>query len=326
MEYTVIENYSDIRYTVRFEFTESIYNYLVNGTFKIIITDLLLETTLEITDYNTLIEEYGLTAPTRIPPPGKTTADCQLDDSLIKNKGIVIELEDDKTIVITMIPRCSNSDEHKIGFYASNIKFFANIDNEPMISINATAKLYPRVTRGDTFELNVPESIDPILPDDAERPGYSFPVIFPAGKEKVTCDFNYNTDTSLYLNTCTSATPNEGEVPLYISNLSACFVAEGTDGFIPDWDNAESYLYDNNYEPGKVKIDIDYIKDDEGTLIDNLVVVETVVDNETIQYTTSLINYEITQLIYKNADYPFGKYQNTLFFGLRATHDDNIEE
>lgn len=326
MEYTVIENYSDIRYTARFEFTESIYNYLVNGTFRFIITDLLLETAIEITDFNTLIEEYGLTASTRVPPPGKTTSECQLDDSLVKNRGIVIELVNEKSITITMIPRCSDSEDNKIGFYASSIKFYASIDTESAVNIDITAKLYPRVTRGDTFELKVPGTEDPILPNDAKRPGYTFPVRFPTGKEKVTYDFNYNTDSSLYVNTCTSDTPSDGEVPLYISTLSACFVTEGTDGYIPDWDNAESYLYDNNYEPGKVKIDIDYIKDDEGTLIDNLVVVETVVDNETIQYTTSLINYEITQLIYKNVNYPFGKYQNTLFFGLHAIHDEPIDE
>ena len=325
MEYTVIENYSDIRYTARLEFTESIYNYLVNGMFRFIITDLLLETVIEITDYNTLIGDYSLTAPIRVPPLGKTTSECQLDDSLVKNKGIVIELVNEKTIIITMIPRCSDSEDNKIGFYASSIKFYANIDGGTAVNIDITAKLYPRVTRSDTFELKVPGTEDPILPNDVKRPGYTFPARFPVGKEKVTYDFNYNTDTSLYVNTCTSDTPSDGEVPLYISTLSACFITEGTDRYIPDWDNAESYLYDNNYEPGRVKIDIDYIKDDEPTLIDNLVVVETVVNNETKQYTTSLINYEITQLIYKNVNYPFGKYQNALFFGLRAIHDEPVE-
>lgn len=329
MEYTVIENSSTTRYTATITFSESFYNYLLNGSFSILINDMLLGTSLEITDYNTLINQYGLTAPTRVPPAGKTTAECQLEDSLIKNKGIVIELESEQVLKITMIPRCSDAtNTRRIGFYSSNIKIDASLANNPNVNIAITAKLFPRIIRSDEIIKDELKSYDdPILKDDTIkgiRPGYNFPVVFPINSEKVASDFNYNTENTVYVNTHEEE-PSLPQVPLYISELSATFAAEGTDAYVPDWDDSdvESYLYDNRYEPGVVKIDIPFKKIDEPEVTE-LVIIETVENDFTVRFTTNLSTYKITQYIYKDPKYSDGRYENTLFFGLRAKHDGEV--
>lgn len=314
MEYTITESYSDIRYTAKLEFNESVYNYLINGTFKITIIDLLRDEILEIREYADLMNNYGLTAPIRVPPAGKTTSECQLEDSLIKNKGIVIELLDEKTLVFTMIPRCASSEDGTlIGFYASDIKFYAEL-GDSIINLKFTSKLYPRLERAKTFELKEWKE-DPILPDYIERPGYTFSTDL----TNISYDFNYNTDGSLYVNT--DETSDSGKVPLYISKLSAYFIEEGENVFTPDWSAANSYLYDS-FNQAQNRLPITFVS---GTsAYSDLLVAETVDEEDNpIQYSASLIKYEIEQYVRKNNGYPDKKYEDTLFFGLRAVHNDN---
>ena len=314
MEYTITESYSDIRYTAKLEFNESVYNYLINNTFKITITDLLRDEILEIVDYNVLMNNYGLTAAIRVPPAGKTTSECQLEDSLIKNKGIVIELLDEKTLVFTMIPRCSSVESSElIGFYSSDIKFYATSGDSVVVDLKFTTKLYPRLERAKTFELKE-LSTDPVLPDDVERPGYTFPTDL----TNINYDFNYNTDSSLYVNTDETADPEK--VPLYVSKLSAYFIEEDGNIFTPDWSAANSYLYDS-FNQAQNRLPITFVS---GTsAYSDLLVAETVdEDDNAVQYSASLIKYEIEQYVRKNNGYPDKKYEDTLFFGLRAVHND----
>ena len=83
------------------KFTEPILPFLTDGTFNISIKDILMTTTINITSLDVLQNQYGLTV------PYKTSIEDQLNNSLIKNKGIVITIPNEKTLSFTIIPRVS---------------------------------------------------------------------------------------------------------------------------------------------------------------------------------------------------------------------------
>ena len=97
MDFNISENSTDTRYFLTVEFTEPILPFLTDGTFNISIKDMLMTTTINITSLDVLQNQYGLTV------PYKTSIEDQLNNSLIKNKGIVITIPNEKTLSFTII-------------------------------------------------------------------------------------------------------------------------------------------------------------------------------------------------------------------------------
>lgn len=303
MDYNIIETYNEKKYSAKIVFTDDIQNYLLNGEINFTVYDLLTNDYIESDDWADLSNRYGLTAPF-------TSSDEQIINSLINNKGIVIYyLPDDKSLNLIMIPRCKNYKNDVIGFYASTVHFNAKY-NDDLINVDFVAKLYPRIIRADSFEKYVPAAEDPILPNNVERPGYNFPDVYPDDR-KIDHNIIYNTRDQIYVNTTTSAAEHP-EVPLYISKMSAYFMAEYNDSFALDLDNAKSCLYN---EKNLTEIPIDYSYDMKPQ-VNELQVLE---QQDTAGYWTTVSSYNITQYIYTDK---IGRYENKLFFGLSAKHED----
>lgn len=303
MDYNIIETYNEKKYSAKIVFTDDIQNYLLNGEINFTVYDLLTNNYIESEDWTDLSNTYGLTAPF-------TSSDEQIINSLINNKGIVIYyLPDDKSLNLVMIPRCRNYKNDVIGFYASTVHFNAKY-NDDLINVDFVAKLYPRIIRADGFEKYVPGAEDPILPNNVERPGYNFPDIY-SDDRKINHNIIYNTRDQIYVNTTTSAAEYP-EVPLYISKMSAYFMAEYNDSFYLDLDNAKSCLY-NDKNLTEIPINYSYNTKPQ---VNELQVLE---QQDTAGYWTTVSSYNITQYIYTDK---IGRYENKLFFGLSAKHED----
>ena len=312
MDFNISENSTDTRYFLTVEFTQPILPFLTNGTFNISIKDMLMMTTINIDSLDVLLNQYGLTVPYR------TSIQDQLDDSLIKNKGIVITIPNENTLSFTMIPRCMEINTNKIiGFYDSMINIHAEY-NAVTVDVNTTAKLYPRLVRSDTLDKYAPEP-DPVLPSDIDRCCYTYPDIYQDSTKKITHNVVYNTDSEFYANSTTSANTPEGEVPSYVSKLSAYFTAEEADGFIPDWKNVVSWLYNDR---NKSHVDVDWECLDEEPTVYKTRVVSGAPDIEIQQdYQLTVSAYQINQYVFAK-NLPPNRYENKLFFGLSAEHID----
>ena len=303
MDYNVIETYNEKKYSAKVVFPEDIQNYLLNGEFNFTVYDLLTNNYVEADSWTDLTANYGLTAPF-------TTADEQIKNSLINNKGIVVYyLQDDFSLNVVMIPRCKNYQNNVIGFYTSTIHFNAKY-NEELINVDFVAKLYPKIIRADNFDKYIPDAEDPILPNNIERPGYNFPDVYPDDR-KINHNLIYNTKDQIYVNTTTSAAKYP-EVPLYISKMSAYFMAEYSDSFALDLDNAKSCLY-NDRTLAEIPIDYSY---DATPVVNDIHVIE---QDDDAGYWTSVSSYNITQYLYTDK---VGRFENKLFFGLSARHED----
>lgn len=312
MDFNISENSTDTRYFLTVEFTQPILPFLTNGTFNISIKDMLMMTTINIDSLDVLLNQYGLTVPYR------TSIQDQLDNSLINNKGIVITIPNDNTLSFTMIPRCMETNTNKIiGFYDSMINIHAEY-NAVTVDVNTTAKLYPRLVRSDTLDKYAPEP-DPVLPSDVDRCCYTYPDIYQDSTKKITHNVVYNTDSEFYANSTTSANTPPEEVPSYVSKLSAYFTAEEADGFIPDWKNVVSWLYNDR---NKSHVDIDWECLDEEPTVYNTHVVGNSTDTEIPEdYWLTVSAYQINQYVFAK-NLPPNRYENKLFFGLSAEHID----
>ena len=303
MDYNVIETYNEKKYSAKIVFPEDIQNYLLYGEFNFTVYDLLTNNYVESDSWTDVSTNYGLTAPF-------TTADEQIKNSLIKNKGLVVYyLPDDFSLNLVMIPRCKNYQNNVIGFYTSTVHFNAKYNGE-LINVDFVAKLYPRIIRADNFDKYVPAAEDPILPNNVERPAYDFPDVYPDDR-KINHNLVYNTKDQIYVNTTTSAAEYP-EVPLYISKMSAYFMAEYSDSFVLDLDNAKSCLY-NDRTLTEIPIDYSY---DATPVVNDIHVLE---QDDDAGYWASVSSYNITQYLYTDK---VGRYENKLFFGLSARHED----
>lgn len=315
MDFNISENSTDTRYLLTVEFTEPILPFLTDGTFNISIKDMLMTTTINITSLDVLQNQYGLTV------PYKTSIEDQLNNSLIKNKGIVITIPNEKTLSFTIIPRCmEKSNPNKIiGFYDSTINIHAELKGTE-VDVNTTAKLYPRLERSDTLDKYAPEP-DPVLPDNTDRCCYTYPDIYQDSTKKVIHNVVYNTDSEFYANSMTSANAPSGEVPCYVSKLSAYFTAEEADGFIPDWKNAVSWLY-NDRNKSHIDIDWECLDPDYPSVYSGHVISNSTDTENSEDYWLTVSAYQINQYVFiKNL--PPNRYENKLFFGLSAEHIDN---
>lgn len=313
MDFNISENSTDARYFLTVEFTEPILPFLMNGTFNISIKDMLMMTTINIDSLDVLLNQYGLTVPYR------TSIQDQLDNSLINNKGIVITIPNDNTLSFTMIPRCMEINTNKIiGFYDSMINIHAEL-NGTEVDVNTTAKLYPRLVRSDTLDKYAPEP-DPVLPSNVDRCCYTYPDIYQDNTKKITHNVVYNTDSEFYANSTTSANTPPEEVPSYVSKLSAYFTAEEADGFIPDWKNVVSWLYNDR---NKSHVDVDWeCLDTHQPSVYTTYVVGNSDDVEIPEiYWLTISAYQINQYVFAK-NLPPNRYENKLFFGLSAEHID----
>ena len=299
VDYIVNDKSTMDRFHVELTFTFNVTPYLQANTFRITIYDVMTHRDLTITADDLIYgNSYGL-VPIDGPEVNPTTKAKQLDDSLIENDGLVIFFSGN-VLTIVMIPRCSN-DTKTIGFYSSSIYIQFSQDDDIKNSITFYAALFPKILRDDNvIQLNN-DVDDPIFGADKNiRPAYDFNKNISKSIDR----FNYDTKEIFYANTTYSA-HKEGEVPVYISKISAYGIDEYDRqmlSFEYDWENAKSYLID----------EVD------GTVHDNIpydVVVPNSYEIEPVSgYTASIDNYLITQYIYRETP---GFYKNKLVFELQ---------
>lgn len=317
MEYSVNKTYDGYKCYVTITFTESVIDYFRNNRFSIGIDDLITRSYLSIVSFTDLINNYSIKADTA---KEFTTIDNQLNNSLIKNNGLIITFIDNKTIQFILIPRCKNRDNENviIGFCDSNINI--HFDNDELDDIHVSVTLFPKITRSDTLDKLY--SGDPVLPDDVDRCCYTYPNIYDSDDTTIKHNVSYPTESQIYVNTITSARPVGGStmVPVYYSNVSAIFTEETSIGIIPDWSDksVSSVLYNDK---NMSYISVPYKRIDEPTIIiDDIVIQQTsgMINNEPnviSAFTTTLSSYNIMQFVYAE-NLPLGRYENNLFFGL----------
>lgn len=316
MDYNIIETYNEKKYCAKVVFESDIQNYLLYGDFNISVYDLLADGYIELNSWSDVQERYGLTAPF-------TSAEAQITNSLVNNKGIVIYyVPDEKTLYFIMIPRCKNVNNDVIGYYTSTIHFNA-IYNNDTISVDFVAKLYPRIIRADSFEKYVPEAEDPILPSAVKRPEYTFPDIYPDGR-KISHNLRYDTIGQIYVNTNAKPGPegiaveespeitDPAIVPIYTSRLSAYFMTDYDDSFYLDLNGAKSCLY-NDKNLSEIPIDYSYKTT---PYVSKIQIIQTEQD---AGYWTEMSAFDVTQYIYTDK---IGRFENKLFFGLSASHHE----
>ncbi|MBO7694468.1 MAG: hypothetical protein J6T10_17780 [Methanobrevibacter sp.] len=314
MEYSVNETYDGYKCYLTVTFTEPILNYFRSNKFAINIDDLVKQSYISITSFTDLLNSYS------IKPDDSTvftTIDNQLDNSLIKNGGLIITFIDNKTIQFIIIPKCKNSQNTLIGF--CNSKITIHIDSPTPIDAVINANLFPKVTRSDTLNklYNLP---DPVLPDDVDRCCYTYPNIYDSVDTTVKHNVTYPTESQIYVNTTTSGEiPLEGEVPVYISKVSAIFTEESSESLIPDWTSSSvsSVLY-NEKNMTYVSVPWRFDTPDVMTATDMVIQQFGKNDGEPIvldTYNTTLSSYNIEQFVFAE-NLPHGRYENKLFFGL----------
>jgi hypothetical protein len=299
VDYIVNDKSTMDRFHVELTFTFDVTRYLQANTFRITIYDVMTHRDLTITADDLIYgNSYGL-VPIVGPEVNPSTKAKQLDDSLIENDGIVIFFSGN-VLTIVMIPRCSN-DTKTIGFYSSSIYIQFSQDEDIKNSITFYAALFPKILRDDKVIQYDNGIDDPVFGANKNiRPAYDFNKNISKSIER----FDYDTKEIFYANTTFSA-HNEGEVPVYISKISAYGIDEYDRqmlSFEYDWENAKSYLID----------EVD------GTIHDNIpydVVVPNSYNIEPVLgYSASIDNYLITQYIYRETP---GFYKNKLVFELQ---------
>lgn len=322
MEYSVNKTYDGYKNYITVTFAESVIDYFRNNQFNIGIDDVIRQSYMTITNFTDLIDNYSVKPDTAAE---FTTIDNQLDNSLIKNNGLVITFIDNKTLQFILIPRCTstNNPDKLIGFSNTNITI--HIESNPPTDITANVALYPYVTRENTLTPQY-ASADPVLPNNIDRCCYTYPNIYEAGKE-IRHNISYPTDSQLYVNTTSTAMPeaDSSMVPVYFSRITAGFTKESSSGIMPDWsdESVSSVLYN---EKNLSYIAIPWEFETESCEVSALTAISQtsgmVNDEPNIidDYTMQLSAYKIRQYVYAD-NLPLGRYENNLFFGLNVTQD-----
>lgn len=322
MEYSVNKTYDGYKNYITVTFAESVIDYFRNNQFNIGIDDVIRQSYMTITNFTDLIDNYSVKPDTAAE---FTTIDNQLDNSLIKNNGLVITFIDNKTLQFILIPRCTstNNPDKLIGFSNTNITI--HIESNPPTDITANVALYPYVTRENSLTPYY-ASADPVLPDNIDRCCYTYPNIYEAGKE-IRHNISYPTDSQLYVNTTSTAMPeaDSSMVPVYFSRITAGFTKESSSGIMPDWsdESVSSVLYNEKnlsyiaipweFEPERCLVSTPTaISQTSGMVNDR----PNIIDD----YTMRLSAYKIRQYVYAD-NLPLGRYENNLFFGLNVTED-----
>jgi len=322
MEYSVNKTYDGYKNYITVTFAESVIDYFRNNQFNIGIDDVIRQSYMTITSFTDLIDNYSVKPDTA---EEFTTIDNQLDNSLIKNNGLVITFIDNKTLQFILIPRCTstNNPNKLIGFSNTNITI--HIESNPPTDITTNVALYPYVTRENTLTPYY-ASADPVLPNNIDRCCYTYPNIYEAGKE-IRHNISYPTDSQLYVNTTSTAMPeaDSSMVPVYFSRIIAGFTKESSSGIMPDWsdDSVSSVLYNEKnlsyiaipweFEPERCLVSTPTaISQTSGMVNDR----PNIIDD----YTMRLSAYKIRQYVYAD-NLPLGRYENNLFFGLNVTQD-----
>ena len=322
MEYSVNKTYDDYKNYITITFAESVIDYFRNNQFNIGIDDIIRQSYITITSFTDLINNYSIKPDTA---EEFTTIDNQLNNSLIKNNGLVITFIDNKTLQFILIPRCTstNNPDKLIGFSNTNITI--HVESNPPTDITANVALYPYVTRENTL-IPYYSNADPVLPNNIDRCCYTYPNIYENGKE-IRHNISYPTDSQIYVNTTSSASPDPDSsmVPVYFSKITAGFTKESSSGIMPDWsdESVSSVLYNDKnlsyiaipweFEPERCLVSTPTAISQTSGMVNNQ---PNIVDN----YTMRLSAYKIRQYVYAD-NLPAGRYENNLFFGLNVTQD-----
>ena len=306
MNYTVTDNSTFDIFDVEIYFNEDISAYVSSNMLRIEILDITGGNTLdyreEHTEYiyiNDIIAGiYGL-----IPPqPGEPVdRQKQLEQSLANNGGIVILYGGD-TIRIVIAAKSSDGNTI-IGRNSSNVtlRLMSDDDEIPDTAIKLYADLFPKIIRSEIITQGNPADPDPVLPAPDIRPAYDFNQDIPSA---IMGNVYYSTTNTFYTNTGA----NESTVPLYVSELSAYMPTGASVEY--DWNNAESYLYD---EYSSQKYVIDFTKGDDA--METFLVFG--------EFSATVDCYPVVQYISASAP---GLYKNKLVFNLDIKYPPEPEE
>jgi hypothetical protein len=354
MDYTIEETVTPNRYTATITFSERISdifrnklrhdNYIFtfidtielddSGRLRTIVLSKKPDTSIEQID----IDEYGISTPYYSDDP-----DRQIQESLIKNGGLLVYLSGDYKINVIAIPRCTNGTD-KIGFYSTTceMEFYNEVydtedidedtpfEKETYLKFNFLIKLCPSIKRDipDTLIKIDPNAADPILDTNDDRVCMDFtPTYNSNGYDYVRSNISYDeTVNSFYCNTMTSATENivddllntdYNRVPCYKSHLQVYsipqeFSADANVNFEFDIDNIKSCIY-NCYTDEKC--DVYYSASN--PIVSAIPM--TVVTSGDDEYSATVVYYDIEQYVYKNE---LGSYKNQLLFEIRQKYDN----
>ena len=349
MDYTIEETVTPNRYTATITFSERISDIFRNRSSHDNYVFTFIDT-IELDDSGALrtivlskkpdisigqidIEEYGISTPYYSDDP-----DRQIQESLIKNGGLLVYLSGDYKIDVVAIPRCTNGID-KIGFYSMTceMEFYneiyntEDIEKDTYLKFNFLIKLCPSIKRDnpDTLVKIDPTAIDPILNDDEDRVCMDFtPTYNSNGYDYVRSNISYDeTIKSFYCNTMASATENivdellstdYNRVPCYKSHLQVYsipqeFTDDANVNFEFDTDNIKSCIY-NPYTDERCNV---YYSASEPIVSATPMTVVTSGDDE---YSATVVYYDIEQYVYKNE---LGSYKNQLLFEIQQKYDED---
>lgn len=307
MDYQITEEVTETRYSASIRFSENIVAYFDDNDIMLDFRDIISaeQFTIGAKDGHWVLVENDYVVDKTFDLCEMTTSpEAQIDKSLINNGGIVIYFEDEYTLHVVMVPKCSNG-ETEIGYYTTVIEM--KLVKEPFDPISITAQLLPKIYRDNVLVKDVEGAEDPVLPGDDNRSAYDYNVDFETKIKSNIVPYMHDSD-SIFVNTKSSSPSkfNEdladklyNEVPLYISEAKVYTVQDnGELVFEYDWDNADSYLVNANTGS---KVQIDYepknptlsdLKTEEG------VTVVTNPDDEEDVYKANLSYWVITQKVY----------------------------
>lgn len=303
MHYRITENYTDFKYELVISFDCDMYSFFSSpeAVYDISIYDSLKESsTIEITDFASLLN-YGISTSST-----ETTPEGRMNDSLVKNGGLVISFDNNRTMRFTFISYCKGTDSgREIGFYFINMRMNVCL-NDGSYSINAYGELFARIKREDNLIKANSGDADPILPEGIERSCYGYPEIYEDGKS-ILHNIGYYTENSIFMNT-SAKEASENMVPLYISKLSACYIDGEENIYSPNWDSIQSYICDPITNVSSINIEYEPT-----TLPEPVVVEEQVVSGDGEAFNTSVLTYSAIQYVY--TDQP-GTFKNELVFEI----------
>lgn len=227
MNYTYVENVETSAYTLTVTTDTDLFPLINSDNFEIGIFD-------EINGQNTVINKnnfqlFGIN-------DKNPDLDSRLENSLIKNKGLLVYIDSSKVLQLKILINCSNGEE-TIGYNTSKITLW--LDDKT--NLTTYACILPKLLRDNSiiqYDENAP---DPVLPEPNLRQAYNYDTDvnaqFHGLVTPIVSDYSCGDIDSIYVNTDIS-------VPVYCNTVSALLRNKDTEYFV-NFSSVSSFLYDD---------------------------------------------------------------------------------
>lgn len=228
MNYTYVENVETSAYSLTINTDANFIDILKSDNFEIGIFD-------EITGLSTTINKnnfqlFGVN-------DKSTDLNARIENSLIKNKGLLVYTDSNNVLKLKMLIACSNGEE-SIGYNSSKLSIW--LDDKA--NITTYACILPKLLRSDKLIQYDPSLPDPVLPEPDLRQSYSYDDSVPAQDrslvQPITADYECGDPDGIYVNTDIS-------VPTYYSTVSALLRLKDSEHFV-NFSSVSSFLYDDD--------------------------------------------------------------------------------